>query len=319
MVPASSAAPPDVDAPSSGTAALDAAPEAQRLVADEIVARLGQLATLPSVTLRITEMTSDPNASGEMLDRLLASDPTLGARVLRVVNSAFYGLSGTVTTTGAAIVRLGFAAIRNIAIAASLTRMFRGGRLGATFDARDVWRHSVAVAEGASRLARLLPRGGRVQAPADEALLAGLLHDLGLVVAMQGDRPAFEALLAALEAGPEGPFAVLEARHLHTTHARLGEALANKWSFPPSLARVCAHHHDPLVLPEAERTLAALVHVADHLAVRAGQGYTRTVQGETLDPDAVTWLGLSDANLEQVLEALPQATAEAMLVLGDGR
>lgn len=281
-------------------------------VARERVAGLGQLATLPTVTMQIMRLADDPHATGDALDRLLAADPTLGARVLRVVNSAFYGLPGTVTTTDAAIVRLGFAAIRNIAIAASLTRMFRGGRLTLTFDARDVWRHSVAVAEAARLLARRARRGS-----ADEALLAGLLHDIGIVVAMQGCRPEFEQLITALEFDPDVAYADAEREHLGTTHAHLGAELSRRWGFPPTLASVAEHHHAPMVLDVSVRTLPALVHVADHLAVRAGEGYTRTVSGETIDPTAVSWLGLKDADLDEVVAQLPEATTAAMQVLGD--
>ncbi len=282
------------------------------LVARQTVAGLGQLATLPTVTLQIMRLADDPHATGDALDRLLVADPTLGARVLRVVNSAFYGLPGTVTTTGAAIVRLGFAAIRNIAIAASLTRMFRGGRLTLTFDAKDVWRHSVAVAEAARLLARRSKRGS-----ADEALLAGLLHDIGIVVAMQGCRPEFEQLLNALEFNDEAIYADAEREYLGTTHALLGAELSRRWGFPATLASVAEHHHAPMVLDVSVRTLPALVHVADHLAVRAGEGYTRTVGGETLDPAVVAWLGLKESDLEELTAILPTATAEAMQVLGD--
>jgi putative nucleotidyltransferase with HDIG domain len=283
------------------------------VLARDIVGRLGQLATLPTVTLQIMRLADDPHATGDSLDRLLTADPTLGARVLRVVNSAFYGLPGTVGTTGAAIVRLGFAAIRNIAIAASLTRMFRGGRLTSTFDAKDVWRHSVAVAEAARLLARRSRRGS-----ADEALLAGLLHDIGIVVAMQACRPAFERLLHALDVDPTRAYAETERTELGTTHALLGAELARKWGFPAALASVAAHHHDPMPLDVALRTLPALVHVADHLAVQAGEGYTRTVAGEALDPAVVTWLGLRAEELDELREVLPAATSEAMQVLGEG-
>lgn len=294
--------------------ALDGRPTPDHaLAARQIVTGLGQLATLPTVTLQIMRLADDPHATGDALDRLLVADPTLGARVLRVVNSAFYGLPGTVTTTGAAIVRLGFAAIRNIAIAASLTRMFRGGRLTLTFDAKDVWRHSVAVAEAARWLARRSKRGS-----ADEALLAGLLHDIGIVVAMQGCRPQFEQLLNALEFNDEAVYADAEREALGTTHALLGAELSRRWGFPATLASVAEHHHTPMVLDVSVRTLPALVHVADHLAVRAGEGYTRTVGGETLDSAVVAWLGLKDADLEELLTLLPAATSEAMQVLGDG-
>jgi putative nucleotidyltransferase with HDIG domain len=295
---------------STGLAGISLAEQQQ--VAKQKVAGLGQLATLPTVTLQIMRLADDPHATGDSLDRLLMADPTLGARVLRVVNSAFYGLPGTVTTTGAAIVRLGFAAIRNIAIAASLTRMFRGGRITLTFDAKDVWRHSVAVAEAARLLARRSKRGS-----ADEALLAGLLHDIGIVVAMQGCRPEFERMLTALEFDDEAVFADAEREHLGTTHALLGAELSRRWGFPATLASVAEHHHAPMVLDVSVRTLPALVHVADHLAVRAGEGYTRTVSGETLDPAVVAWLGLKDADLDELLTLLPSATDAAMQVLGD--
>jgi HD-like signal output (HDOD) protein len=284
-----------------------------RTVASETLKRLGQLATLPSVTLKIMRLADDPHATGDALDQLLAADPALGARVLRVVNSAFYGLPRTVSTTSAAIVRLGFAAIRNIAIAASLTRMFRGGRVSDTFDAKDLWHHSVAVAE-AARLLALRTR----RASADEALLAGLLHDIGIVVAMQASRSEFERLLRALDGPLPLTFAQAESAHLHTTHEMLGAALSVSWGFPPSLALVTGHHHAPMALPVDVRMLPAIVHVADHLAAQCALGYTRTVSAEGIEAGLLEWLGLSEADLSAVREALPAAVAEAAQVLGEG-
>lgn len=281
--------------------------------AAEVLGRIGQLATLPSVTLQIMRLADDPNATGDELDALLATDPTLGARVLRVVNSAFYGLPGTVTTTSTAIVRLGFSAIRNIAIAASLTRMFRGGKLSATFDARELWHHSVAVAEAARLLA------GRTKGiGAEEALLAGLLHDIGIVVAMQGCREELESLLAALDQEPERSFTDCELEYLGTTHALLGAALSMSWGFPASVTRVMQHHHDPLALAPATRRLTTVVHLADQLAARAALGYTRTVSEYTASPELLESLSLSESDLDEVLELLPEATAAATQVLGEG-
>lgn len=282
-------------------------------VAEHCIGRLGQLATLPSVTLRIMRLADDPAATGNALDQLLATDPSLGASVLRVVNSAFYGLPGTVSTTDAAIVRLGFSAIRNIAIAASLTRMFRGGRINDHFDARDLWRHSVAVAEGAGLLARATRKAG-----AEEALLAGLLHDIGIVVAMQACRSELEVLLDALADQPDEPFTALEREFLGTTHGHLGAALSRSWGFPVSLSIVTGHHHDPMALDEKDRGLTAIVYVADKLAAQAQLGYTRTVSDTPISPDVLRWLGLDDAMLAEVRDVLPAATEAATQVLGDG-
>jgi len=282
-----------------------------RTVATERVKQLGQLATLPSVTLKIMRLADDPNATGDALDQLLAADPALGARVLRVVNSAFYGLPGTVSTTRAAIVRLGFAAIRNIAIAASLTRMFRGGHVSDTFDAKELWQHSVAVAEAARLLAVRTRRGSP-----DEALLAGLLHDIGMIVAMQTSRSEFERLLRALDDPTPLTFAQAESDHLHTTHEMLGAALSVSWGFPNALTLVTGHHHAPMLVPAADRVLPALVHVADHLAAQCQLGYTRTVSAEGIEVGVLEWLGLTEADLAAVRDTLPAATSEAAQVLG---
>jgi putative nucleotidyltransferase with HDIG domain len=282
-------------------------------VAELAVGRLGQLATLPSVTLQIMRLADDPNATGDALDKLLGTDPTLGARVLRVVNSAFYGLPGTVSTTSAAIVRLGFSAIRNIAIAASLTRMFRGGHVSASFDARDIWHHSVAVAEAA----RLLAIRSRRVGP-EEALLAGLLHDIGIVVAMQSCRTELEALIGALEAEPDESFTSLELTYLGTSHGMLGAVLSSKWGFPPVLALVAGHHHAPMALAPEHRTMPVLVCIADQLAAQSGLGYTRTVTPGPIAPEMLAHLGLSEADIAEVLAQLPEATAAATQVLGDG-
>lgn len=299
---------------SNATPVLDASrtPDPQA-VATATIKRLGQLATLPSVTLKIMRLAEDPHATGDALDQLLASDPALGARVLRVVNSAFYGLPGSVSTTSAAIVRLGFAAIRNIAIAASLTRMFRGGRVSDTFDARQLWHHSVAVAEAARLLAIRTRRGSP-----DEALLAGLLHDIGIVVAMQASRVEFERLLRALDGPAPMSFAEAEREHLGTSHELLGAALSVSWGFPSSLALVTGHHHSPMALEPNVRTLPALVHVADQLAAQCQLGYARTVNESGIEAGVLDWIGLTEVDLDAVREKLPEATAEAVQVLGDG-
>lgn len=292
---------------------LTGLPAGPARVAEHAVSRLGQLATLPSVTLRIMRLADDPAATGDALDQLLSTDPSLGARVLRVVNSAFYGLPGTVNTTNAAIVRLGFSAIRNIAIAASLTRMFRGGRLNEHFDARDLWHHSVAVAEAARLVARVSRKAG-----SEEALLAGLLHDIGIVVAMQTCRSELEALLSSLAQLPDVPFTDLEESHLGTTHGELGAALSRSWKFPASLGFVTGYHHNPMALDAEDRALPAIVYVADKLAAQSNLGYTRTVSSTPISPAVLRWLGLDEAALDAVRAVLPEATAAATQILGDG-
>jgi len=269
--------------------------------------RVSAVATLPSVALRIMRIAEDPTATAEALHVVLSTDPALAARVLRVVNSAFYGRSGAVSSTRAAIQLLGVNAVRNIAIAASLTKMFRGGRAVAGFEPSELWIHSMAVGAAAQRLATA---SGTV--PPEEALLAGLLHDIGILIAMQAWLPEFTAVISAVTRNSTVSFTAAESDFLGATHEAFGEALCVEWRFPRVFAQVCAHHHDPLRLPASDRLLPALVHVADVLAARAEAGYCRTVATREVDPAVLTVVGLSDEQVASVEAVLQDDLAQAI-------
>src|SRR5690606_37696748 len=144
---------------------------------------ISHIATLPEITIKIIKLVEDPNSSAQDLNKVITNDPALGARILKVVNSAFYGLPGQIGSINRAIVLLGLNAVKNIAIAASLTKLFRGGQISPHFNAKDLWGHSIAVATATRLLADKVSLG-----LPDEAFLAGLIHDLGIMVEMQALR-----------------------------------------------------------------------------------------------------------------------------------
>src|SRR3954467_15642933 len=149
------------------------------LVADA-VKKVTTIATLPEVTARIVSTVEDPKSTAAALHKIVAHDPALATRILKVVNSAFYGLPGQIGSVERAIVLLGLNAVKNIAVAASLGQLFRGVKLCEGFTAKDLWTHCIAVGVTARELAR------RLKLPiADEAFLAGLIHDLGILVSLQ--------------------------------------------------------------------------------------------------------------------------------------
>ncbi len=289
------------------TASTDDATDA---LIDSAIARAGKLATLPEVALEVMRLAEDPQSTGDDLSRVLSRDPTLAARVLRIVNSAFYGMRREVTSIDTAIVVLGFAAVKNIAIAASLARMFRVGALAGGFEPRDLWTHAIAVAT-ASRLV-----AGRVTGvdPSD-AFLAGLMHDIGMIVELQACRDQFVAVIDEAAADVTISFRDAELRHIGATHEAFGEALARAWRFSADLQRVSGWHHRPMALPAAERRLTAIVHVADYLAARAAIGYSRTVESGAPDTELLAWLGLGTADLDMMADALPALASEVAPLL----
>lgn len=271
--------------------------------------RVTTVATLPASAIRIMKIAEDPASTEDALLEVLEGDPPLAARVLKVVNSAFYGRPRQVGSTAAAMRLLGVNAIRNVALAASLNRLFRGGRTVPGFEAGDLWTHAVAVGTAARRIAE---RCGGI--PPEEAMLAGLLHDIGLLVEIQASPAEFAALISATSQDASLSFAEAESKWLGATHEAFGQALCEQWRFPDALANACGHHHDPMVLAVADRRLPSIIHVADVLAGRVGGGFTRSVGREAPAEGVSEGLGLSSIDLAEI-EAQLSADVEQTLAL----
>lgn len=262
--------------------------------------RVASVATLPDVAMRVMRIADDPSATEDDLQEVLESDPALAARVLRVVNSAFYRRQREVSSPRGAIKLLGVSAIRNIALAASLHRLYRGRRAIAGFDPAELWAHCVAVGTAARELARRVPA-----VVPEEAMVAGLLHDIGLILALQAWTPEFTQVVAQATLINSASFAQLERTHVGATHEELGGALCDQWHFPVALVNACRFHHDFRALPAEAQAMPALVHLADRMAARMGAGFCRSVDGDGLEYEACAVLGLTDEDLRAVEAELP--------------
>ena len=120
----------------------------------EAVKKVSSIATLPEVTAKIIATVEDPKSTASQLHKIVSHDPALVTRIMKVVNSAFYGLPGQIGSIERAIVLLGINAIKNIAVAASLGQLFKGAKLCEGFTAKDLWTHCIAVGVTARDLAR---------------------------------------------------------------------------------------------------------------------------------------------------------------------
>lgn len=273
---------------------------------------ISHIATLPEVTLRIIHLVEDPDSTAQDLNRVISNDPALGARILKVVNSAFYGLPGQIGSINRAIVLLGLNAVKNIAIAASLAKLFRGGRICPNFDAHDLWTHAIATATSTRLLADKIGLG-----LPDEAFLAGLIHNLGIMVEIQAKRPKFVEAVELMEQNPGMTLREAEMKTLGANHEHFGAGLCKLWKFPTSFAYVTGFHHHPWDLPDKNRTLCSLVHIADVIVYQQKIGYTRGCEHEQVDPKLLTQLNLTQESLDQVAAALPQAMDEARALFQD--
>ena len=286
-------------------------PDRQDIV-QKAIAEISHIATLPEVTIKIIKLVEDPDSTAQDLNKVISNDPALGARILKVVNSAFYGLPGQIGSINRAIVLLGLNAVKNIAIAASLAKLFHGGQICPGFDAKELWAHSMGVAAATKHLAHKIGLG-----LPDEAFLAGLIHDLGIMVEVQARRPKFVEAFEKLSADPSLSFREAELQVIGATHEDFGTALCKLWKFPMSLVYVTGFHHRPLDLAPEHRTLACLVHLADIVTARAKVGFTRSVESLEASPDVLQDVGLAPQDIDEICEGLPDAMEQADHVLQD--
>jgi HD-like signal output (HDOD) protein len=285
------------------TIIADSKRDTQKLVNDAI-ASVTHIATLPEITLKIIELVENPRSTAQDLHKIISNDPALVARILKVVNSAFYGLPGQIASINRAIVLLGLNAVKNIVIAASLAKLFRGGRLSANFAAKDLWTHSIAVGV----MSKLLVQKINNTLP-DEAFLAGLIHDIGILVELQAMRDSLVEV-ADRAAKENERYIMVEQQLIGVDHQALGAALTAKWKFPRSFQYVTGFHHQPMELGADCRWMSCIVHVADHVVAGAGMGYTLTCKGEPLDSNVLVALGITAEEVAEVATRLPDAIKE---------
>lgn len=205
---------------------------------DEVVRRIDEISSLPHVALRVLEVANDPRAGAADLKEVMEVDVALSARVLRCVNSSAYAVRTKVTNLQQAIAYLGLKQVRNLAMAIGVSQMFREDKAIGPYRRSQLWRHLVSVGV----CARLIAMRLRYKA-FEDVFLAGLLHDIGLVLEDQYAHRQFVAILENLDL--DKTLAENEHRFLLFDHARLGDRVGEQWKFPDSIRDAIRHHHAP--------------------------------------------------------------------------
>jgi len=281
-----------------------------RKIAQTAIKNLTQLSTLPEVTTRIIAAVENPRSSAGQLHKIISYDPALVTRILKIVNSAFYGLPGQVGSVERAIVLLGLNAVKNMAVAASLGQLFRRVTLYDGADAKDLWRHCVSVAIVARELAikAKLPVG-------DEAFLAGMIHDTGILVELQSWPEQLRSICQTVASG-DADFCQTEQSKLGVDHQFLGRALAEHWKFPKTCQEVAGCHHNPAEADPSAATLVRLIHAADTICCQKGEGFCLTARHQQLDATSLQMMGITQEMIDTTTADLAQKVSTAMSDLG---
>lgn len=274
----------------------------------ERVLSCDSLPTLPAVGVRVLELTSDENVSIRDIAQTIQNDQALAAKVVRTVNSSFFGLRRPCTSINQAIVMLGLSAVKTLALGFSLVSTISGQEGEGSFDFPAYWRRSLYSGIGARVIAREARVGGE-----EECFLGGLLQDVGVVALYRTLGAEYGALLARA-AGNHRVLAELERTHLEIQHGDVGAMLAARWKLPDELVMPIKYHERPSAAPVAHlarvRAVALGNTAADVLTADEAAGpLSRFVSR------AKEWFGIPPGRAEEILTGITAATREVSSLL----
>jgi len=205
--------------------------------AERLIKKYKRGNTLPHIVTRLAQLINDENATLRDFEEIISLDPALVGRLLTLVNSSYYGLVHKVDSVSRAIALLGMKNLHNIAVTDALKGLFKAGGTGDGFSCDRLWIHCAATGICSKMIAeRIFSLNG------DDAYLAGILHDIGLIVEWQGAEQPF---LAAYDQLTEDGSSIieLEQEHLGTNHCEIGYLMATEWMIPTPLCEAIRDHH----------------------------------------------------------------------------
>lgn len=269
----------------------------------KIVLSTQDLPAMPPVASKVLELSRDPNTSAAKLQQVISDDQAMAARILKIANSAMYMRSRKMKTLTEAIVMLGFNSIRDLVVTSAARNLYAANEVRMGLKERLLWEHSI----GAACACRLLVQAESPQL-AEEAFLAGLLHDIGKLVLNQQAADRFDEIVQAVY-NENKRFAETERDMLGFDHAEVGALLVNKWKLSPLLESIIARHHRPECF-SADNLLLLYLDLANRICHQQGIGFVHDESIELVDCDASRILGFTAEQLADVAGKL-RKTLEA--------
>ena len=242
--------------------------------------RIEGLPTLPAIAMEVNKMLLDYDTSINKLSERLVKDQAMVSKILKLVNSAFFGFRGKISNISHAIVVLGFNTIRNAVVSVSIIDAFSSKETFDGFDVTELWKHSVAVAVTSKHLAEK----AKIHS-ADDCFIGGLLHDIGKVILIQYFKELFQKVCLSVKVNNQS-FYEAEKSEIPIDHAQIGGHLAKKWQLPAGLVDAIRYHHD--VRPSVnDLNLLMIIHVADIIVNTHGTDSKAKLKLSDVHPGAV--------------------------------
>jgi putative nucleotidyltransferase with HDIG domain len=261
------------------------------LIQRRVLKRVKDIPSLPQFVIETLKKLDDPTSSASNVGKILSKDDGLVMRILRLANSAYYGLPRRISGVSEAISFLGFKTVKSIVLAASVYKFMDSSFTGYSLDRGELWKHSQGVAAASRHLSEKL----RIGDP-EEAYIGGLLHDIGKIVLNDYVRFGYSIILRLVE--DDGvQFCEAEKQVLGFDHAQVGGLVMEQWNLPDSYSYITTYHHSPWELPESageHQKVLDIVHVSNIMCLMLGIGMGADGMQYTISTDSLERLGIAD-------------------------
>jgi len=266
--------------------------------ADKIIAKINSFPSMPATGSKLLRMLEDPEPSVDEIENVLRLDPGLTGNVLKLANSAYFGLPSKVATTRQAVLLLGKSKLIQLVITSCVNAVMEKPVPGYNLPPGDLWRHSIAVSIAAQALVK---EKNFVQE--EDIFTPALLHDIGKLVLghfVKDERAEIEKI-----AGNGLSYVAAENKVLGTDHAAVGAEILTQWAFPRDVVEVVRWHHDP-DHSEADGAAIDIVYLADLLCQTADSDRTDEHHCPDLSPAVIKRLGLEINQFEKIKASVAQ-------------
>ena len=260
---------------------------------DKILKSVKELPPMPQVIIKTQEVMSDSKADAKKIAEVIETDQSIATRVLKVANSAYFGMSGKISSISHASVVLGHKILEEIVTLAGAEGILAGKLPGYGYDSQDLWKHSLAVAF-ASKIIANSKYPGLVK----EAHMTGLIHDVGKII-LDNYIVEKKAEIESFMEKEEKTFFEAESQYLGFNHADIASDVCKKWNFPESINIAIKYHHQPTGSDGNE--LCYILHMADYIATLSGIGYDSDDILYELEEGTMDYLSFSNENVSEIV------------------
>jgi putative nucleotidyltransferase with HDIG domain len=260
--------------------------EGKRLVLEAL-----EIPALSALINKILRVAGEGRPNAQEMAEVISRDPLLTAKILKIANSAYFGLSQEVTTISRAIVVLGFDAVRSVALSASVIEAFRARNTRSRFDRTKFWTHSLACAYLAKRIAGMTHR-----TRSETGFVCGLLHDIGKIVLDIYFPDSYGRILTRLSSG-DVTSVEAEDGILGFSHPEVGMWVTQRWRFPKTIVFTIANHHGVICDDARYKYPTSVVRLANHLCLQEGISLMDGSVVEPLAASVINDLGLDLAGV----------------------